>query len=128
MEIVTIIFSVFLAVLAVLFVIIAPGLIARLIFRKANEIRLRNTVALFTLALYSLRPGFADDLYGSGKSFANGLESESWIPVVLMMLFVLFMFYLFQCSLVGIGIKLANKLLSKNSPTKTFTLSQAPPA
>ena len=111
-----------LAVLAVLFVIIAPGFIARLIFRKANEIRLRNTVALFTLALYSLRPGFAEDLYGWGKAFADGLQSDNWIPVALTMFFFLFMFYLVQCCLVGIGIKLAVRLLHKKLPNSVHSI------
>ena len=110
------VFSIILIFIALLAILFGPGFIARLIFRKTDEIKLMNRVALIPTLIWFSR----DDITGMVESFSEGMGYEDLNITKWLILLQFLIIYIVHRFLTDMGIGLADKLLKrkKSQPIK----------
>jgi len=116
METATTIVGVILIVFVMVFVLLAPGIIARLIFRNTDEIKLRNLTALLPATVYFImqfRDGNITDMI---DSFSEGLEFRHWAISTSLCLLFFGITYIIQRWCVYWGIGIVDIIRKKSQP------------
>ena len=115
MEIIGTVLTIILVFIFIVLFLLFPGIIARLIFRRTDEIKLRNIVAIIPTVAYFSRQIINGDIHGAVDSFSTGLGHSSIAVTISISLFLFLVSYIVNRFFVDMGIGLTDIILKKKS-------------
>lgn len=113
MEMIGTVLTIMLVFIILILFLLSPGIIARLIFKKTDEIKLRNITAVIPATAYFSRQIIKGDVKEMVDAFSSGFGHSS-MAITISLSLVLFLFtYIVQRFFVDMGIGLTDKILKK---------------
>ena len=109
METTITVLAIILFIVVVIFISISPGIIARLIFRSTDEIKLRNWTALIPAIIYFSIQIMNGQIPRTIDSLSTGFGFSHWMISATLSLFFFGITYMFNRLLVDLGIGIVDK-------------------